>query len=113
MNRFLGRVVLGVTGAAFLVSLGMSSVFAANVSKPTYEAVAGNFARQTNASAYAAKLTKAGLGAFKVEIEKVGTKIWYQAEIPYSTMAAAAVEVGKLHAAKYRGGVEIDKDGSN
>jgi Tfp pilus assembly major pilin PilA len=112
MRDGVGRATLALTGAALLVSVSVASVSAA-IARPTYEAVAGNFAHMTNSTAYAAKLTKAGLGKFKVETEKVGTRTWYQVEISYGTMAAAKAEVAKLHAAKDRGGVEVDANGAN
>ena len=117
MQRIVGRAAVALAGAGLLVLISTASAFAVSAARPTYEAIAGNFAHKASATAYAARLTKAGLGAFKVETEKVVTKTttstWYQVEISYPTLVAAKAEVAKLHAAQYHGGVEIDANGSN
>jgi predicted lipoprotein with Yx(FWY)xxD motif len=78
---------------------------------PTYEAVAGNVATGTAATALQAKVTRAGLLGFKVEHEATGTA-HYQVEHPYSTKAAAVTAVTRLKSAKYPAVLETDPAGS-
>jgi hypothetical protein len=108
ITRFIGAGL----GAAVLSGVCASYTLAATPARaPSWEVVAGNYARMTSASAIVLRLTKAGLTGFAVERESRG-RGRFQVERPFVTKTTAAAELARVRVLLHQGGIETDTAGT-
>ena len=110
MRGRIARAAGGLLITGVVSCVAATSVFAATPVATKVEVVAANFGKLPSATAYEAKLVKAGITGFEIRKENVGAG-HYQVERTFTTKSAAMAEVAKLKAAHFRGGIERDTAG--